>query len=203
MTTRPPMSLSYRIALSCGALPLVVGISVFVLWLVTRWDSLMPIGATVIGVGVVFFLVGITALVRFYLTPRERAIGLLRSSGASTWIAALLLLSNFPVALALVFAAMRIETAYIVEVRNESPQVLEGVRVFGGGCDVSLDAIPQGEAESRWLWIRGDGQLELQVRVEGEQQTTLIDGYVSGSHGGHNTVTVGPGGTVETDLRYR
>ncbi|SIO67317.1 hypothetical protein SAMN05444166_8332 [Singulisphaera sp. GP187] len=38
------MSPYYKISLICGATPLFVGIAIFLLWLITRWDWLMAAG---------------------------------------------------------------------------------------------------------------------------------------------------------------
>ena len=33
------MTLAYRIVLICWALPLIAGVAIFVLWLLTRWEG--------------------------------------------------------------------------------------------------------------------------------------------------------------------
>ncbi|MFI5403179.1 MAG: hypothetical protein ACHQ1G_09595 [Planctomycetota bacterium] len=94
---------AYRLALLCGALPLVVGVSVFLLWLVTRADGLMLLGFFVLCGGLAFFAVGVLALGRFcWLAFREPQLP--ARFWAATIACALLLLSNFPVAGAIIYA---------------------------------------------------------------------------------------------------
>jgi hypothetical protein len=63
--THGEMNRAYRVALICGAIPLLVGISMLMLWLITRWDGLMMAGIYSPYCGVTIFLVGVLALARF------------------------------------------------------------------------------------------------------------------------------------------
>ena len=62
MTTVHNMNRAYRIALICGVVPLTVGIFIFILWLVTRWDWLETAGLITIVGGCASFPVGMMAL---------------------------------------------------------------------------------------------------------------------------------------------
>ena len=192
-----PMSLSYRIALSCGALPLAAGTLVFVLWLAFPSDTLMGVGAIVFGLGLALFIVGSTALVRFFFLSESRAIGLMRSHGRSTVLAGILLVSNFPVALA--YGAVMIP-AYVVEVHNESDQMLENVRIFGGGCEESLGSLQPGESETELLRIERDGRLELSFQHGTDSKRQVIDGYVTHGQGAIRIVSVRPGSEGTLDV---
>ncbi len=187
------MKAAYRVALWCGALPLVVGVSIFVLWVITRWDSLMLAGIFTLFGGLAFFAAGAIALSRFCWLglrapdlPRRRLWLRTIACGA-------LLLSNFPVAGGIVVAADVIETCYTVVVRNGSASPLDDVRVVGGGCDVSFGSIPPGDAVRRHFWIQCDGHLEL--RAVGLPDHA-IRGYVTNGQGCHTIVTVHPDGAV-------
>ena len=59
------MNRVYRVALICGAAPLLIGVSIFILWLITRWDWLMMAGIFTLYGGVAIFVVGVLALARF------------------------------------------------------------------------------------------------------------------------------------------
>ena len=59
------MKFAYRVALICGGFPLLFGISIFLLWLITRWEVLIFAGISTIFVGLAFFLIGAIALARF------------------------------------------------------------------------------------------------------------------------------------------
>ncbi|MEP6671006.1 MAG: hypothetical protein ABJF10_17735 [Chthoniobacter sp.] len=199
MTTSPnpaPQRKAYRVALLCGAIPLVVGVSIFLLWLLTRWGWLMTAGIFTLYGGVAFFLVGVVALGRFcWLALRTPGLPR-RPLWLSTVGCAALLLSNFPVAGGIAATAIRIETRYTVTVHNTSPQPLSGVRVFGGGCEADFGAFAPGGVVRRSFWIEREGELKFQAGSGAATQATTIDGYVIPSVGGHVTVTIKPDGTI-------
>ncbi len=188
---------AYRVALICGALPLLVGVSIFLLWLITRWDWLMVAGVCTLYGGVAVFLLGVLALARFcWLASRPPDLPRQRL-WRSTLAGAGLLLSNFPVAGGITATVIAIETRYTVVVHNDSQQPLDDVRVFGGGCDESLGSIQPGGTARRSFWIQHDGSLEFRALSGTTVHATTIDGYVTGNMGGHMIVTINnPDGTI-------
>ena len=91
------MQTSYRFALACGAVPLLVGIGFYLLWLVTRWAVLSNVVAVVILISMLLVFAGCVALGRFAWLAL-RTPGLPRDQ---VWraivIAAALLSANLPV----------------------------------------------------------------------------------------------------------
>jgi len=70
---------AYQVALFCGSFPLLVGVSIFLLWLITRWEWLMMAGSNTLFGGVALFTIGVVALARFHWlavrnldVPRQR-----------------------------------------------------------------------------------------------------------------------------------
>jgi len=178
------MNRAYGIALTCGAVPLLAGISIFALWLVTRTG------------GIAILLVGSVSLARFFWLgsrmpgfPRRR-LWLSTVGGAS------LLLSNFPVAGGISAAVIAIETRYTVVVHNASRQALDSVSVVGGGCDEFLGSIRPGGDARQSFWIQHDGELEFRATSGTTVYRETIEGYVTNSMGGHTTVTVNSDGTI-------
>src|SRR5437773_2930664 len=108
------MNRAYRVAVICGALPLVVGVSIFLLWLITGWDWLMMAGIFTLYGGVAIFVIGAVALARFCWlacrTPEQPR----RRLWPSTLGCATLLLSNFAVAGGFTATVIVIETRYTV-----------------------------------------------------------------------------------------
>jgi hypothetical protein len=104
------MTSFYRTAILCGACPLVTGVAIFLLWLVTRWDLLMVIGMLVIPAGFLSFLAGSGAL-SGYLSEARRASELSRRTARRRALGAgLLLLVNFPAAYGIILAVSAILT---------------------------------------------------------------------------------------------
>ena len=113
---------SYRVAVACGAIPLVTGIGVFLLWVPTRWEFFVAAGIVTIGAGLVLFTIGVITLGYFVWTSwragqiaRARMWRLTLACGA-------LLLVNFPVCAAIGMAVSVISSLYTVTITNESPR---------------------------------------------------------------------------------
>lgn len=196
------MNRAYRVALICGALPLLVGVLIFLVWLITRWDWLMMAGIFTLYGGVAVFFIGAIALVRFFWlavrTPELPRRGL----WLSTLGCAALLLSNFAVAGGITASVIAIETRYTVVVHNTSRQPLSGVRVFGGGCEADFGTIPPGGIVRRSFWIQHDGELEFRAVSGATTHSESIDGYVTNSMGGYTTVTINPDDTISVSNNH-
>ncbi len=193
------MSRAYRVALICGAFPLFVGISIFMLWLITRWDWLMGAGLFALWGGIAIFLIGVLALARFYWLASRVPNLPRRRLRRSTLACAGLLLLNFPVACGISVAAIAIETRYTVVIHNASRQPLENARVFGGGCDAFVGSIPPGGTVQGSFWIQHDGQLEFRALSGTISHTKTINSYVTPNTGGHTIVTINRDGTISVN----
>jgi hypothetical protein len=102
------MNLWHRIALVCGLIPLIIGISVFCSWILTRWDWLMLAGFFTVVIGFLLFLGGLVSLLIASRRARQHGMPYKQKN---LFIFGLLLL-NFPVALAMVF--------YVIHLMNIS-----------------------------------------------------------------------------------
>jgi hypothetical protein len=183
------MNRAYRIALICGTLPLIVGVSVYLFWLMTRWYGWVVMGVFTLLFGVILFLVGTVALARFVWLA-FRTSGLSRRRLWFSTLACLgLLVANFPAAYGIMLSVFLIEASYTITVHNASDQPLDGVRVFGGGCDAWFGTVPPGGRVQRSFLIRDDGQLEFQAVRRAIRYTETIDKYVTQMMSGNTTVT--------------
>jgi hypothetical protein len=95
---------AYRIALFCGACPLVVGVSIFLLWLKTHWEWLETAGLLTIGLGCLFFVVGTVLLTISHRNKRRLGKVSRGRLWLSTLLCAGLLLSNFLTAALIIHA---------------------------------------------------------------------------------------------------
>ena len=190
------MKLALRTAVVCGALPLIVGVTIFVLWLVTRWDWLMTAGFITICGGIAIVLIGALALARFWWLAVRMPDLSHRRPWRSIAVCGILLLSNFPVAAGIMVTVAEIESNYTVVVRNASEETLVNVRVAGGGCDEVFGSIPPGADIRRTLRFECDGRLEFWAQGASNTYAETIDGYVTGNLGGRSIVTVHRDGTI-------
>lgn len=196
------MNRAYRVAVVCGIIPLVFGVLIFVLWLITRWKWLMLAGVYAILGGIVLFIIGAISLSYYCMLglrnpklPSQRVF-------ISTLAGYGILFSNIPFAIGIVVAAVAIETCYTVVVHNASPMSLDEVRVIGGGCEAEFGKIPPGKVSRRSFWIKGDGELVFRGVCGDTAYMETIDEYVTNNLGGHCKVTINPNGTASVSNKY-
>ncbi len=190
------MDRTFRVAVLSGLLPLLVGVSLFVLWIISRWDWLMVGGFVTLYGGLVSFLIGVVALTCYCWAACRSADPPRRKWIPSALACAALLLSNFPTAGGIIAAVIAIETSYSVIVHNASQQALSDVWVYGGGCEADLGTIPPGGLARRSLWINRDGKLEFCAVSSSTTRHMIIDGYVTNGIGGRAEVFIEPNGLI-------
>ena len=190
------MDRTFRIALLCGLLPLLVGVSLFVLWIITGWDWLMVGGFFTLYGGLASFLIGAIALARYCWAACRSADPQGRKWVPAALACAALLLSNFPTAGGIIATVIAIETRYSVVVHNASQHALSDVQVYGGGCEADLGTIPPGGLARRSFWIKRDGELEFRAVSSSITHHMIIDGYVTNGIGGRAEVVVEPNGSI-------
>jgi hypothetical protein len=198
------MNRAYRVALFCGVFPLLVGISIFLLWVITSWEWLMTAGYFALCGGVPFFIVGVVALADFcWLANRNPD-----SSSRRIWLSMLgcggLLVSNFVAAGGILAAVLALESRYSVVINNASRQSLDDVYVFGGGCEISFGSIPPGRIVRRSFWIQGDGELQFHAIHGSTVIARTVDEYVTSNSGSKTAIHIKPDGSISVTrvLRY-
>lgn len=191
---------AFQIAFLCGAMPLGLGISIFLIWLFTMGyeasDSLMEGGILTILIGFVCSVVGIGALlVACILAIRNRDISR-RKFWKYTLSCIGILFVNYPVAGVILYIASMIGEQFTVIVENDFAQPIENVRVFGARDEVLYGTLPPGASDLRTIRVRGESGLEFEAFSEDTRHALMIIGYVMSMDGGFYTVTVHPDGSV-------
>ncbi len=190
------MTRCHTIALFCGSFPLGFGLSIFILWLGTRWSWLIFAGIFALFIGFALFSVGAGRLFYFHdHNARPRGMSKFRF-WAPTIACIALLLSNFLVAGGIIIAVLAIQTCYTVTVQNASGHRVDHARLFGGGEDDLIGSIPPGQTVVRHLWFGQDGQLIFRAAIGSDTRSALVDAYVTNGGDGRATVILNPDGTI-------
>ena len=189
----------YRIAVICGATPLFLGLSIFLLWWWTRHEMLIVAGILTIYLGTAVVFLGTVALLRYAWTA-------LRSDApeGSTWRAIVgagaLLFINFPAAAAVTAAAIAIETTYWVVIHNRTEAAFDGVRVFGAGYEAQWGRLEAGQQMKRSIRPAADGPLSF-AAISGEREYTAeISPYVTPNLADYRTVTIHADGKIKVEV---
>lgn len=189
---------TYQLSLVCGALPLIVGLVIFFLWLATGWSWLEEVGFYTLLGGLVFFAAGVIALIVWFLRAgrskfprREKAI-----------VSAGVLLANFPVAAAIVWSVLVIQSTYHLTIKNNSAVALRGVHFLGNGYDLDLGEILPSEKLKLKLrpQVLGESSLILRGRCGNDSFTNVVEGYYEPGGGGNAVVTVSADRKISVEL---
>lgn len=188
-----------NITFVCGAIPLLIGIAIYVSWYFTRAEWLMIAGLVNIGAGLVMFLVGVVCLSMRSTRMRTDDPTVRRRLSVSRKLAWTLLVANFPAAILITLAAVNAMTRYSVTVINQGTKPIESFILTGPGVSVQLGPISPKEEKTRHLHFKGDGVLDFDCRQEGKQFNGQLEGYVTGSMGCVKTVRITNGAVINFD----
>ena len=184
---------SYRIALFSGATPLCAGFVVFAAWCITRHEGWEIAGGLIILTGCLLFLVGSVALFRFCRSPS--ATPNYGQKNRRAFLAATLLLANFPAAAGLIIAALELADRHTIVLHNQSSTTLRDARITGptgSGVSLHLGDIPPGKTARGHFHTEPepDGIFTLSAALHGQltQDCELWPG--------RNTITVSGDGQI-------
>ena len=190
-------SKTYRLSLICGVLPLVVGLTIFFLWLATGWSWLEKAGLYALLGGLVLFVMGIIALLIWFFKTNQP--GLPRRPGVI--VSAGVLLANFPVAAAIIWGVLVIQSTYYLTIKNNSTALLSEVHFYGQGYDLHIGTILPNEKRKLKLHpeVSGESSLNLKGKCGNNVFTNMVEGYFESGYGGKAVVTVGLDGKISVE----
>jgi hypothetical protein len=190
----------YPAIIFLGAAPLVVGVSILILYWITRWDWLMGAGFYTLGGGAICFFGGVICLLIFWFQEsrsKQRPPGEVRKK---VGLAALLLASNWPVAFVCVAVGVAAMTRVTVTVINEGDAPIESFVVTAPGFSQELGPVAPGKKAKCVVRATNEGALEFAAK-SGGVTTTASGAYVGDFSGGDYEVTVSGGKIVSRKRR--
>ncbi len=183
-----------RVAIFCGGLPLLAGVTLCGLFLTVAEDkgyesAWVSAGLAVIFAGLALFGLGLVALCVYFLKGRRAGLET-RKLVENCVLTLMLLFSNFPVALACTWVANDEMSAYHLTFKNDSSESVEDILVTWPGGSHPV-AVPLHSLESVQFKIRvtGEGPIEYTSIQGGEACEGVVSGYVTTNLGGAAEVT--------------
>jgi len=183
------MGRAYRYSIGFGAVPLIMGVTTFFLWYFTRTDWLMMVGLVTILVGLVCALTA-TILLLIYLYSQDKTKTPLRRIIRNGVVCGLIIISNFPAAYICVVQAGRIESQYVLTVKNDGASVLSNIIIKGPGINKVVRQIGPEQKRVLKFNFRGDGKLEFSAEHNTNVFGGEIEGYVTNGIGGKATLVI-------------
>jgi hypothetical protein len=195
------MPRALKIAILCGAVPLLLGTLIYTAWRFTRWPWLETAGLFVIFAGLISVTFAAVLLVRHLY----RDFRVSRSFRTTNWfqvmVVGAILLLNFPAATIFTVSAINLVTRYTIHVSNQSGTSIESFVVTGPGVLVELGPIASGQRVQHHLQFAGDGSLDFTARQGQSEFSDQLEGYVTGGWGGDTTIRVLPERRYEIQKR--
>ena len=183
-----------RFALRVAAVPLALGVGIYLLWLPTRWDGLVTAGMIALYVGAAGVTLGAVALavdLGQFARRGASARGVLRRAAAPVGLFALTVATGVGTAT----LALAQVTGYVVVLRNHSAVPVERFEVTGGGIRHEWRDVEPGESRSVQFRFDRDGVLEYSVVAGGRRHQALVEGYVTHNMGGRAAIVYSRDGT--------
>jgi len=183
-----------RIALLCGALPLVAGLSLLGLFCFFDSNDLMVFGVLTLFVGSGLFVAGMLCLIVYTWLGSRAGV----DYGWKAMLVMALLIVNFPAAGSCIVAGVKIDDArYRVHVFNRLDVPVTSCRFIGPRVDEDLGAVEADAYEQTWFFVRGDGQIRFVGAVEGKHIERVVDDQARKWSGDELYVTITPEGVIE------
>ncbi len=191
-----------KIAIACGAMPLIAGTAIYFLWRLTRWEFLERLGMFNIFIGLALFAIGVGCVIRQSNDEMSTPNTNNGNTGQRNLLVVTLLLANFPAAIIYGLSAIEVMTRYTVCITNESPTAIEKLVLVGPNSEWSIGVVPAGARVQRELSFGGEGSLSFTAEHEGESIQGEVDGYVTGGLGGDTTLRLLPNGKFDVRRKW-
>ncbi|MGB0952944.1 MAG: hypothetical protein ACPG31_06945 [Planctomycetota bacterium] len=178
-----------RVAWQCALMPLVAGVAIFLIWLITHWQLMMFLGGMTIAIGCLFTLVGLWALGSDITDGRRSNQPKVSGVRRNRALCFLVMLVNFPLALFMVVEGHDYYYSFPVTVVNESPYTLTDLVLGPGSKDCTLMELESGASEDFRQFDIPQTSFGLQVQLQGQPLYVEVDGYFI-PEGNRNRATV-------------
>jgi len=183
------MNLSKQIAYACALVPMLLGVSIFLLWLNWRSPIFQSAGLAMIVIGLILLLPGGVAFGNYVRLARQgdgqRSIW----RQWSLYLIPCLLLVNLPLAAGLASAAIYLENETRVTITNRTAHRLDDHTLTGGDVTFELPPLDPGESVTRTFHPAADGSFVYRWRA-GDSDSAESFGYFTPGLGGSWQVEV-------------
>lgn len=181
-------------AFVCGALPMILGTAVFVIWAVTRWEWWERAWMWLIGFAIICLLVGSVAIVR-HLAQSQSGSASGAGSRRCAVFAGLLLFLNIPAGVLLMMLLVSVLTRYTVDVVNDSDATVESLVLTGPGVEsLEIGPVAPQQRASKPLRFSGDGKLAYSGLYKGSIHTGILEASANPAAGGGKRLRIMPEG---------
>ncbi len=176
-----------RVAIACGALPLVVGVVTLIIFLQSEvssseMDGWVEAGVSILMGGVALFSIGLVTL-GVYLVKGSRGGVPKRDLAQNAILTLILLLANFPAALACIWVAGDSLSRVGLSLVNESDAIVEDLNITWPGGDQYIGDLGSQDSAELSFHVSSDGTVDFTARQGGAPCEGNLIGYVTTNMG--------------------
>jgi len=176
-----------RVAITCGALPLVVGVVTLIIFLQSEvssseMDGWVEAGVSILMGGVALISVGLVTL-GVYLVKGSRGGVPKRDLAQNAILTLILLLANFPAALACIWVAGDSLSRVGLSLVNESDAIVEDLNITWPGGDQYIGDLGSQDSAELSFHVSSDGTVGFTARQGGAPCEGNLIGYVTTNMG--------------------
>ena len=176
-----------KVAVACGALPMMGGVAALVVFLRSEvtadsFEVWGKVGVAVLIGGLALFCVGLVTLGVYLLKGRRQGVPG-RDLAQNTVMTLILLLANFPAALACIWIAGDSISSIKIHFVNEATSVLEDLHITWPGGEQRIGDLAPDDTARITFFVSGDGTVDFTARQGGEPCEGNLIGYVTSNMG--------------------
>lgn len=184
----------YRFALFCGLEPLLLGVVIFVTWLVTRARWLEFAGLINMMIGSCLVWVGLICLGVYAHKSRQQQ---LRGYVRRCLLALGIMLVNYPVAITFILIAEHLISESTAQVENRSGLLVEDFRLTEREKEYQMGDIEPGTRIERKFHFRHEGAVNYSFVLDHTPHSGIMFGYVTSGIGVTAVMIIDESGRVE------
>ena len=188
----------YKYSLFFGISPLFIGVLIYFGWLFSRFGWLQVAGTLNIVFGLVAFCIGIICLAIYaYKSSKQNKY----HWGRKAILSLAILLSNFPVAAAIIYHVTYIQSTYYVVINNNSAYEITDIVVTAKNQHMLNNITPM--SVSRYaLHFDHEGAVNYSMIFNHVKHTGVLFGYVTWDHGHTAVMEVTHSGSIKIKEQF-
>ncbi|MFN3827984.1 MAG: hypothetical protein ACK4NR_10220 [Micavibrio sp.] len=176
--------------------PLLIGLAVYVAWLITGDENLVLLGVFLLPLCMLFFMIGLIALPFIARSLKKKQDP---QAKKKTIILMACLMLNFPVAFGIMWHVDYSYSFYQISVTNQSDEDITTLRITDpAGRTQNFPKILANETQTKKMSLRGEGSVDYKITLSsGTQQGTLIGYITSDLRPADASLTIFPDGHIQ------
>ena len=171
----------------CWLIPLIFGITVFFVWVITRNDIFLFPAMMIFVSGLLLSFLGIIiSLIKINISKKNKQ----KSEFLIALKYLILNIINFPLAIIIAIGWFTLLQTYTVTIHNDTNQILENCLIEGGGIHKELGDIDPNKKKLSLFLIKQDGKLLLKYKSNQIFHEEVISGYVTNGMGDRKKINI-------------